>query len=104
MQVGALYKGEGKCEFKLWAPLPGKVALHLVRPRDEVLPMVRDEYGYWCVEAGQVTPGSRYLFRLDDHRELPDPASRSQPEGVHGPSEVVDPSGFRWSDAAWKGI
>ena len=50
-------------------------------------------------------PGDRYQFRLDDDEKLyPDPASRFQPEGPHGPSEVVDPVAFRWTDAAWRGV
>jgi maltooligosyltrehalose trehalohydrolase len=49
-------------------------------------------------------PGDRYSFVLDGNRERPDPASRSQPEGVHGASEIVDPEAFHWSDQQWKGI
>ncbi|HTS51018.1 MAG TPA: malto-oligosyltrehalose trehalohydrolase, partial [Bryobacteraceae bacterium] len=49
-------------------------------------------------------PGHRYSLVLDGSQERPDPCSRSQPEGVHGPSEIVDPDSFAWSDANWKGI
>ena len=48
--------------------------------------------------------GDRYQFQLDDDEKLyPDPASRFQPEGPHGPSEIVDPAAFRWTDADWRG-
>src|SRR5262249_45453875 len=47
--------------------------------------------------------GALYSFRLDGAAERPDPASRRQPAGPHGPSQVVDPAAFRWSDAAWRG-
>jgi maltooligosyltrehalose trehalohydrolase len=51
-----------------------------------------------------VRAGQRYRYRLDGEGPFPDPASRFQPEGVHGPSEVVDPTRFRWSDARWRGL
>jgi maltooligosyltrehalose trehalohydrolase len=62
--------------------------------------MERDQLGYHhaIVEAA---PDSEYLFRLDGIRELPDPASRFQPEGVHGPSQLIDPTRFAWTDAGW---
>jgi maltooligosyltrehalose trehalohydrolase len=49
-------------------------------------------------------PGDRYGYLLDGAGPFPDPASRSQPEGVHGPSQIVDPGGFPWSDASWTGV
>jgi maltooligosyltrehalose trehalohydrolase len=51
-----------------------------------------------------ISVGIRYRFRLPDGRLLPDPASRFQPDGVHGPSEIVDPCGFNWTDSAWSGL
>jgi maltooligosyltrehalose trehalohydrolase len=59
-----------------------------------------------CFEglASDVTPGDRYRYVLDGRVERPDPASRFQPQGVHGPSEVVDPRAFQWSDAHWRGL
>ena len=47
-------------------------------------------------------PRTRYVYQLDDLQEFPDPASRFQPEGVHGPSEIVDLAAFQWTDANWK--
>lgn len=61
------------------------------------------EHGYHRAAVQDVSPGARYLYRLEDGREFPDPASRFQPEGVHGPSQLVDTSSFRWSDGNWKG-
>jgi maltooligosyltrehalose trehalohydrolase len=60
--------------------------------------------GYFSVLAPQAAPGTRYRFRLDGGDALPDPASRWQPEGPHGPSEVVDPSAFQWTDGNWPGL
>jgi maltooligosyltrehalose trehalohydrolase len=64
----------------------------------------READGHFAALVPNVRAGARYRFRLDDERELyPDPASRFQPEGPHGPSEVVDPA-FSWTDRAWKGV
>ena len=53
----------------------------------------------------QASAGDRYGFLLDDdEKPLPDPASRFQPEGPHGPSEIIDPRGFEWNDADWPGV
>ena len=63
----------------------------------------KEGFGYHSVMAEDVEPGDRYVYRLDDQRERPDPASRFQPEGVHGPSQVVDPH-FPWEDDQWSGL
>jgi len=63
----------------------------------------REEGGYHAGWAAGLGAGTRYRFRVDGRGPFPDPASRCQPEGPHGPSEVVDPESFAWSDAAWKG-
>lgn len=65
--------------------------------------MERDQWGYWRVQV-PVEPGTRYTFRLDGEGSYPDPASCSQPEGVHGPSAVVDLTAWRWQDEGWTGI
>ncbi|MBI3003378.1 MAG: malto-oligosyltrehalose trehalohydrolase [candidate division NC10 bacterium] len=100
--LGATYLGEGRCRFTVWAPLAEKVEVRLLAPRARVAPLDQGEGGYHHVVLEGVEPGSLYLFRLDGGRERPDPASRSQPEGVLGPSEVTDPQ-FPWQDAAWVG-
>lgn len=96
--------GNGYCRFRLWAPMRDEVFLRIVTPEDRLIPMERKAMGYWETEVGDVGPGTRYLYRLDKGFERPDPASLSQPEGVHGPSEVVDHLAFEWRDLAWKGI
>ncbi|MBI3126860.1 MAG: malto-oligosyltrehalose trehalohydrolase [Candidatus Tectomicrobia bacterium] len=101
--LGATCLGDGRCEFCLWAPAVERVEVRLVGPDDRILRLFREENGYHHVIAEGVQPGARYLYRLDGEKERPDPASRFQPEGVHGPSEVTDAS-FAWTDAGWKGI
>jgi maltooligosyltrehalose trehalohydrolase len=62
------------------------------------------ERGYFDVRVSGIKPGARYRYVLDGQKERPDPASRFQPEGVHGPSEVIDPEAFQWSDGNWGGV
>jgi maltooligosyltrehalose trehalohydrolase len=103
LSLGATCLGEGRCHFLVWAPHAEKVEVHFVGPVDRTVIMERQERGYHQVLAEGVAPGSRYFYRLDGKIERPDPTSRYQPEGVHGPSEVVDLS-FKWSDAGWRGL
>jgi len=63
-----------------------------------------NERGYFELMVSGVEPGARYRYVLDGQKERPDPASRFQPEGVHGSSEVIDPEAFQWSDDGWAGI
>lgn len=100
--LGAIYLGNNRCLFRVWAPLVARVQLRLLEPDGRVVGLESGPCGYHQAVVEDVPPGTRYFFRLDDERERPDPASRCQPEGVHGPSEVVDPS-FPWTDAGWCG-
>lgn len=94
--------GNQRCLFRVWAPFATRVELHLVAPTERVAPMQPARNGYFENTIEDVEPGARYFYRLDGGRDLPDPASRFQPEGVHGPSEVVNPE-FPWSGAEWAG-
>ena len=66
--------------------------------------MTKGGDGYFTAELADAFPGSCYQFFVDGHGPFPDPASRYQPRGVHGPSAIVDPAGYRWRDGAWTGI
>ncbi len=102
-RLGATYLGNGRCRFLVWAPWADQVEVHLVSPRERMLPLEKAARGYFTAELEAVEPGSLYFFRLDRHKERPDPASRWQPQGVHGPSQVLDPH-FPWSDTGWAGL
>ncbi|MBX5489623.1 MAG: malto-oligosyltrehalose trehalohydrolase [Chloroflexi bacterium] len=102
--LGATLLGDGRCEFRVWAPRCQQVALHLLAPRDRLLPLTPERRGYFAAVVDDVPAGALYRYRLDGQRERPDPASRYQPEGPHGPSAVVDPRAFRWTDHAWRGV
>lgn len=64
--------------------------------------MVKDQLGYWHTEVAQLPAGTKYMFLLDGDLKRPDPASLSQPEGVHEWSEVINHQDFQWEDAAWR--
>lgn len=98
-EIGAIFLPPDRCQFRVWAPKPQRVALRLVGPPERVIPMTPEPDGYWVATADRVSPGTRYLFDLG-HVRRPDPASRWQPDGVHGPSAVVEPR-FGWTDAGW---
>lgn len=92
-----------RCEFRVWAPQRERVDLHIVAPDERRVPMNKDGNGYHSAVVDDCAEGTRYLYVLDGGDERPDPASRLQPEGVHGPSEVVGRN-FEWHDADWTGV
>jgi maltooligosyltrehalose trehalohydrolase len=88
--------------FRLWAPHFSNVSIRIIEPA-EVMPMRALPRGWFEIEVEGAGAGTRYCFVMEDGREVPDPASRFQPEDVHGPSEVVDPLQFEWHDVGWPG-
>lgn len=100
VEFGALWHDGIVC-FRLWAPEQASVSLSI--DGRAATPMLRERNG-WFSLASAVPLGSRYRFILTDGSTVPDPASRFQPEDVHGPSEVVSSDLFRWTDAAWRGL
>lgn len=100
---GATYLGNNSCSFRVWAPLLAKVEVHFAGQDERSVPLNRAATGYHHAVIDAVQPGQRYMLRLNEQRELPDPASRSQPEGVHGPAEIIDHA-FPWSDEHWFGV
>jgi maltooligosyltrehalose trehalohydrolase len=112
--LGALVE-DGTTTFRVWAPERTLVELIVFQPPAspkgqsgspdivrEVHSLTREADGYWNGQRTDLGPGTLYKFRLDGRADetFPDPASRYQPYGVHGPSAVVDPT-FRWSDESW---
>ncbi len=93
-------------EFCVWAPKAETVDVHVISPFDGYFPLKGDEWGYFTGTATHrdlVPANVRYMYRLDKGMERPDPASRFQPEGVHGPSAVIE-DGFDWTDDNWFGL
>jgi maltooligosyltrehalose trehalohydrolase len=102
LPVGAEPAADGT-HFRVWATRRKQVEVVLDRFRTFALRHERD--GYFSGFAEGVQPGALYRFRFDGDGPLfPDPASRFQPEGPHGPSQIVDPSAYRWTDEHWNGV
>ncbi len=101
--LGAIDLGNGRCRFRVWAPRAEQVEVEIQGPQSRFLPLEPSGDGYFAAEAQGVGPGDFYMIRLDGKEGRPDPASRFQPEGVHGPSMVIDRS-FAWTDADWQGL
>lgn len=104
MPFGAEWRPGAGVRFRLWAPAARQVELCLMEGGTPVLlPMERLPEGWFELLTDRAQPGSRYLYCIDGGLRVPDPASRFQPQDVHGPSEVIDPGAFAWEDGEWRG-
>ncbi|ATB38229.1 malto-oligosyltrehalose trehalohydrolase [Cystobacter fuscus] len=102
--LGAHVLGKGQTRFRVWASRRRRVDVCLQEAGGmRHLPLEPRAQGYF-EGTHPVAPGSLYKYRLDGGECFPDPCSRFQPEGPHGPSQVVDPTGYAWKDGDWKGI
>ncbi|HET7757149.1 MAG TPA: alpha-amylase family glycosyl hydrolase, partial [Steroidobacteraceae bacterium] len=105
MPFGAQLSATGEVRFRLWAPAARRVELVLCDTAGSALhsaAMERLDGGWFALVTGAAGVGSLYRYRVDGVHEVPDPASRCNPQGVHGPSEVIDPLAYAWDDAAWR--
>src|SRR4030095_1165621 len=110
MHIGAGVLPQGGTSFRVWAPRRRTVEVVIEgwaeRARDDraSLELTPEGAGYFSGVIPQAGVGDLYRFRLDgEDRLYADPASRFQPEGPHGPSQIVDPSRFEWTDHEWRG-
>lgn len=94
---------EGGVRFEVWAPRVRQMQVRIVAPIERRVPMARTADGVHAVFVPDLAAGADYLYALDGRAERPDPVSRRQPHGVHGPSRVVDPAAHAWRDGAWRG-
>ena len=101
--LGATYLGNNRCQFLVWAPFVNKVDLQIISPEEREIPLNVTEEGYHWSVIENINPGFKYFYVLNGENRYPDPASRFQPDDVHGPSEVID-SSFPWSDSRWRGL
>jgi maltooligosyltrehalose trehalohydrolase len=99
--IGAEVLPGGGVHFRVWAPRRHKVEVVL---SDAAVELHREPGGYFSGRVEHAGAGSLYRFRLDGGDSFPDPISRFQPEGPHGPSQVIDPARFEWSDSEWRGV
>jgi maltooligosyltrehalose trehalohydrolase len=98
--IGAEIIGENETHFRVWAPKAKTLA---VVSDNKTYPLTSEAGGYFAGSA-HCGAGARYKLQIGDGAAFPDPASRFQPEGPHGPSCVVDPFSFQWTDATWRGV
>ncbi|MGD2057031.1 MAG: alpha-amylase family glycosyl hydrolase, partial [Gammaproteobacteria bacterium] len=105
MPFGAELQDDGRVRFRLWAPAAGRVELCLEEPGggETLWPMHAGAGDWYSLTSERARVGSRYRYRIDGGARVPDPASRFQPEDVHGPSQVIDPARFAWRDTDWNG-
>jgi maltooligosyltrehalose trehalohydrolase len=104
MPFGAVPAAPGGAEFRLWAPAARNVALRLHgQDTSPSAAMSRGEGGWYSQSVAEVQSGALYSFVIDGELAVPDPASRFQPQDVHGPSELIDPAAYVWRDAEWRG-
>lgn len=104
LDIGANRTGQDLTRFRVWAPRASSVAIRFLDGDPNTVPMQPEENGYFQATVAGVAAGTRYRYLLDGTMERPDPVSRFQPDGVHGPSAVVDPDAFQWTDRTWRGL
>jgi maltooligosyltrehalose trehalohydrolase len=102
--IGATFLGNGKVHFRLWAPRRKKVEVLFEESALNPVELERKSGGYFEQTVENIFPGMLYRYRLDSGSSFPDPASRFQPSGPHGPSMVVDSQTFKWTDENWRGV
>lgn len=101
LPIGAELVDELTVHVRVWAPRASRV--QVVTDTSDPTPLAPEDSGYFSGTVA-ASAGDRYRLRLDDDERLyPDPASRFQPDGPHGASQIVDPSVFPWTDHRWKG-
>ena len=106
LPVGAeIVPNGGGVHFRVWAPKRKTVRVAFPAGDDQVLTLADEGNGHFSNVEPHAKAGTLYAFLLDDEdKRYPDPVSRFQPQGVHGPSMVVDPGSFKWTDGEWPGI
>ena len=114
LRFGAWVLDGGSAEFRVWAPKLKQLAVRILGDQPRTIPMTvthppdSESGGEFVATVPNVAEGMDYFYvldaGLDTERERPDPVSRCQPQGVHGPSRVVNPNSFHWSDEQWAGI
>ena len=106
LSIGAHYHAHTKStSFRVWAPRVKTLELEVSQKgKKQRYGLTPEGHGYFSTECSHVLPGEHYTYVLDSDKNRPDPASQLQPQGVHGPSEVVNPKDFVWKDKRWKGL
>ncbi len=99
--IGVNFTAEGVATINVWAPLAKAV---VVETEGAEISLEKLPYGYWQASTGELKPGMLYKIRVDGQQAVPDPASLSQPGGVHAHSAAIDLSAFSWPQDGWNNL
>src|SRR5690349_9202209 len=99
--IGVNFLPSGQACVRLWSPTSTRVDL-VLSPSGDRLALRQAAEGYWSLETDALRPGDGYRFSIDEQDPLPDPASLSQRDGVHGASTAVDLERYNWEHRGWK--
>ena len=100
-KLGVNFNEEGQADIALWAPKVDCAEIYYV-DKNKSEQLIGGELGLWTLTTDSLKPGDLYFFKLDGKVQFPDPASLSQPDGVHGASQAVNNREFNWTDEKWK--
>jgi maltooligosyltrehalose trehalohydrolase len=103
LRFGARPRADGSTVFRVWAPRVESLNVKVIGDGPRTFPLEEVGGGVFEARVDGVAAGADYFYVVNGN-ERPDPVSRSQPAGVHGPSRVVEPEGFAWTDKGWKGL
>ncbi len=101
--IGVNFLPTGEATIKLWAPLIDDAKIVLGEEQGKI-DLSKDPEGYWSAKTNKIKPGALYKFEIDNSKQLPDPASLSQPNGVHQHSQAIELNNFQWKDQQWKNL
>ncbi len=104
LRFGAHPQTDGSTTFRVWAPRAETLSVKVVGAEPRTFALERGDEDVFAANVKGVGAGADYFYLVNGERERPDPVSRHQPQGVHGPSRVVDADAFAWTDDEWKGI
>ncbi|MBO9684626.1 MAG: malto-oligosyltrehalose trehalohydrolase, partial [Flavisolibacter sp.] len=99
--IGVNFNKQNEAEIIVWSPIAEQVAIVF---GEEQIELKQEDFGYWRAQSNQLQAGSQYKFLLNGKDQYPDPASLSQPEGVHESSQAIDLKKFHWTDTDWNNL
>src|SRR6476660_6477818 len=99
--IGINFNEHEEAEVVVWAPNAEQIA---IASNGDQIELKREDFGYWTTITDKIKTGSHYKYLLNNMEQYPDPASVSQPNGVHEKSEAIDLTNFKWNDENWNNI
>ena len=99
--IGVNFNEQNEAEILVWSPTAEQVTIVFDK---EQIELNKEDFGYWRTQSNQLKQGGRYKFLLNQKNQYPDPASLSQPDGVHESSEAIDLKKFHWTDTHWNNL